>query len=521
MRGQGHCEHYIAALLMTLVLSNLPTPVSGITLEKLVMPGPVAQAHEDIESDCKLCHSPGSDRAQRDLCMDCHENVGRDVAEGQGFHGRNPKARAEDCATCHTDHEGRDAQIVLFSRGGFDHEYTDFPLLGAHRTTQCDTCHLPGTAWHSAPGECIDCHADDDHHDGALGPQCADCHGEENWIESRFNHKTTDFPLLGQHQQATCESCHRSANYQATPKTCVVCHKEEDVHNGLNGTECNDCHDAESWVETSFDHLSVSRFALVGGHDNLGCNDCHVGQTLKGLASDCYACHKSDDIHEGKNGRDCGSCHDVFNWTQSTFDHSTTGFRLLGAHDSLVCEECHKKNLSDPIPDTCAGCHQDDPHKAQLGNQCEDCHNNDSWTASVRFDHDLIEFPLLGRHGILECNECHASAAFHDAGDTCIDCHGKDDVHKGGLGSACETCHNPIGWIGTAFDHDNQTAFPLMGSHVQVACESCHRPSDAFGADGIRPCGECHQRDDKHGGRFGEDCGRCHNTRSFRDVKGL
>ena len=125
-------ERGLTALAMIAVLNILSSSATASTWEKLVMPGKVIAGHSEYESECKLCHAPLSDRAQKDLCLDCHENVALDVEQRQGYHGRDPAARDVECAECHTDHEGRDADIVGFKPASFDHDLTDFILDGAH-----------------------------------------------------------------------------------------------------------------------------------------------------------------------------------------------------------------------------------------------------------------------------------------------------------------------------------------------------------------------------------------------------
>ena len=48
------------------------------TIESLVMPGDVVSGHADIEENCKGCHKRFDRKAQRDLCLDCHEDVAGD-----------------------------------------------------------------------------------------------------------------------------------------------------------------------------------------------------------------------------------------------------------------------------------------------------------------------------------------------------------------------------------------------------------------------------------------------------------
>jgi hypothetical protein len=139
----------------------------------------------------------------------------------------------------------------------------------------------------------------------------------------------------------------------------------------------------------------------------------------------------------------------------------------------------------------------------------------------VRFDHDLTTFPLLGKHDVLECADCHATPAFHDADDQCIECHAEDDVHERRLGADCATCHNPNDWLAWSFDHNTQTDFALTGAHADVTCHACHRkPVDGEIVLGST-CITCHRGDDLHRGEFGTDCAECHTTESFSDLREL
>ena len=81
------------ALLMVLTLTALPDPrvAQASTIEKwLIMPGPVVSSHADVEDDCASCHDPLSDQPQYELCVVCHVEVGGDISNQAGFHGRLP-----------------------------------------------------------------------------------------------------------------------------------------------------------------------------------------------------------------------------------------------------------------------------------------------------------------------------------------------------------------------------------------------------------------------------------------------
>src|SRR5689334_13196691 len=82
--------------------------------ERLVMPGPLVSGHAKLETECGSCHEPFSHASQTQLCLACHKETRADRQAGKGFHGRDPDAAKLECSHCHTDHEGRSADIVRF-----------------------------------------------------------------------------------------------------------------------------------------------------------------------------------------------------------------------------------------------------------------------------------------------------------------------------------------------------------------------------------------------------------------------
>lgn len=526
MRTQG----WWYGLLGLAGLAMLSTAHAQIgSLERLVMPGPVSAAHADTESTCAACHAPFSREEQNGLCLACHEDVARDVAAGGGYHGQAPEVVGAECSSCHAEHEGRDHDIVGLDTETFDHELTNFPLVGKHREAMCVDCHAEeAESYHAAETTCNACHADEDQHKGNLGTECADCHSETAWTDTHFDHEaTTDYALTGKHAELMCVGCHVDEQYENTPNTCVDCHAEDDSHEGLNGRECQDCHTTRDWRETLFDHFARTGFALTGGHGGLTCAQCHTGSRVDAqTSSECVACHREDDSHEGINGTMCQDCHKTTRWLDVTFDHDRdTEFALHAAHADVECAGCHVEPVAVAVPKTlCFDCHADeDPHAGQLGESCSACHSDTqtAWPEGVRFDHDLTRFPLLGKHDALVCDDCHATHAFHDAQEQCIDCHAEDDVHEQRLGEECAMCHNPTAWRAWTFDHDAQTDFALTGAHRGLDCRACHREPvvDAIVLD--TTCASCHRSDDIHRGEFGRDCAECHTTESFGDLKEL
>jgi len=508
-----------AALMMALAIGSASVPAGAVDLERLVMPGPVISGHEDIEADCDQCHLAFSRDRQRVLCLDCHEDVAADLEARTGFHGLDGAASEQNCAGCHTEHEGRDAQVVQLDTDAFDHKLTDFHLLGAHLETECVDCHAADEKYREAPQACFDCHEEDDEHQGGLGEDCADCHSPQDWEETSFDHEErTDYPLWGGHADVTCTGCHVSYVFDNTPTECMDCHRPDDPHEGLNGNDCAFCHTVDDWEQLLFDHARKTEFPLLGQHNEIACTDCHTGNKFEEpLEQTCVSCHLEDDEHKGRNGPECGDCHTANDWTETTFDHGKTDFPLLGAHPEVACADCHVEPVDKATPPTsCFGCHaDDDPHAGQEGEDCGSCHNEQDWQEEVAFEHDLTIFPLIGQHRDAGCGDCHETPQFKDASAECVDCHREDDVHEGGVGLACGDCHNPNDWAFWLFDHATQTSFVLDGAHLQLACETCHTAPLEQQALEFSQCASCHRGDDVHRGEFGRDCARCHNTSTF------
>ena len=493
--------------------------VCAMRIEHLVMPGKLIQGHKKFEGDCEKCHLDFTKSEQIKLCRDCHEKIDLDVINKQGFHGSSA-VRNRTCTGCHTDHEGRNADIILFEEEAFDHRQTDFELKGKHKKISCISCHELGKKYREAVGECFDCHKEDDAHEELLGKECADCHSEDEWHKTKFNHQDTDFPLTGKHKKVSCESCHPARVSKKTSVKCIACHLINDVHGGRYDQECENCHSVKAWNKISFNHDKETDFLLKGSHKWLSCNACHRGDLYKDkLKTDCYSCHKNSDEHRGQYGRLCQNCHRSSKWDKVKFNHDTTDFLLKGKHKKVTCNGCHRGDLyEDELKTSCYGCHiQDDVHGKSEGEICEDCHNESGWNERVAFEHDMSTFPLLGLHAVALCEQCHISKNFKHAEQTCYSCHKQDDVHEAKLGVDCNLCHNPNGWEIWEFDHNKQTQYVLDGMHEKLACITCHtKPQEEISLG--TACINCHEKDDIHDGRFTSLCERCHVTNSFDDI---
>ncbi len=439
------------------ILGTANTTGAQSWFERLVMPGSLIEGHAKFEPDCSNCHAPFSKETQRDLCLDCHKDTALDVRNNSGYHGKRLEVSARECNHCHTEHIGREADIVALDEETFNHDITDFPIKNSHQKVGCVECHKPGKPYRAAPSRCVDCHEPIDPHKGRLGRECSSCHSEVDWKKIyKFDHSRTEFVLEGSHKSVSCGACHIGEIYKDLPSLCVNCHNIQDAHKGRYGEKCSTCHTPAKWKEVKFNHDNDTKFRLLGKHQNMKCDACH------------------------------------------------TGILFAEKKLSIRCISCHGR---------------DDPHKNQLGDKCETCHSAKGWRDELVFDHDITSFPLIGLHALVPCEGCHLSSTYHDAQIGCVKCHRSDDYHALRLGTKCEDCHNPNGWRFWSFNHDVRTNYPLDGAHSGLDCHACHTKSRAKNLVISQQCVSCHEHNDKHVGKYGRQCGTCHVTSDFKKTR--
>ncbi len=206
----------------------------------------------------------------------------------------------------------------------------------------------------------------------------------------------------------------------------------------------------------------------------------------------------------------CDRCHTTEGWSDVAFAHERTGFPLRGAHATVTCRRCHAVSFTQAIGRDCLSCHRD-VHEGRLGGRCAGCHDEASWRA--RFDADAHRrgnFPLVGRHAFLPCEECHGDRrdrGFARSSPACIDCHRKDyertratalDHIAAGFSTACQQCHQPWRFAG-AFFAQHEACFPIAsGRHAFIRCLACHTTLAGFAITGAcstntAACTRCHQ----------------------------
>ncbi|NUO20410.1 hypothetical protein HUU59_13270, partial [bacterium] len=209
-----------------------------------------------VETSCNECHASGRFAGLDASCWSCH------MADYQitDTPDHEEIQLPHDCQSCHTA-QSWDAY--------FEHNSdTDFELTGAHVQIGCKECHVNGVL-QGTPTLCVDCHLGEfagttspDHQATGIGTQCLECHTTEAWDQG-FDHSNTDFPLTGQHVQASCQQCHVNGVFEGTPSQCIDCHladytgTEDPDHQATGiGTQCLECHTTEAW-DQGFDHSNT------------------------------------------------------------------------------------------------------------------------------------------------------------------------------------------------------------------------------------------------------------------------
>ncbi|MCA9577586.1 MAG: hypothetical protein KC668_19250 [Myxococcales bacterium] len=347
-----------------------------------------------------------------------------------------------------------------------------------------------------------------------------------------------------------CIRCHASGR-QVPQQRCLSCHDDLGARiragRGLHGTTyrgqacAGRCHVEHRGVGAhlvrwpsggmnAFDHADTG-WRLEGAHVRAECRQCHRGVNARGnrtfLDTDrrCVTCHQ--DIHAGRLGTACQSCHDQTDFRHANrrdFSHDQARFPLRGAHRSVECAECHgtpPRWLGIPFT-TCASCHND-PHDGRLGAQCASCHNEFSWADTRGFTHPGLS--LGGGHQGVACATCHdrGNTQAPSRGARCVGCH--HPVHEAPFGNQCESCHRGIAWFGVprgvGLAAHARTVFPLVGEHPEVPCAACHRAelprNERYRGLAFERCADCHA--DVHDGEFASrdrgECGACHTPHGF------
>jgi hypothetical protein len=259
-------------------------------------------AHAAIANDCSTCHN-GDYSNTPNTCVGCH------LADYNATTEPNHQSLqfSTDCAACHAENAWEPAT--------FNHDQTDFPLTGAHTTTNCMECHTQGYA--GTPTDCASCHTPDynqatnpNHVALGFSTNCATCHTTHpDWSPATFNHNDY-YVLNGAHAAIAndCAACH-TGDYNNTPNTCAGCHLDDYNRatdpNHISAqfpTDCASCHSENAWEPSTFDHDGQYFPIYSGRHQGEWnqCVDCHTSPSNFAVFS-CIDCHEHSNRAEVDN----------------------------------------------------------------------------------------------------------------------------------------------------------------------------------------------------------------------------
>ena len=252
---------------------------------------------------------------------------------------------------------------------------------------------------------------------------------------------------------------------------------------------------------------------MTAAHTKVLCSSCHKnGYT--GTSPACSSCHLPAYTCSQLPGhiaagisKECATCHTSVAWKPSTFNHTTTGYELKGAHKTIVqCSQCHKGNVTS-ASQTCVGCHQTNydaalNHKAQsYPVDCTICHTQNNWLENI-FNHATTSFPLTGAHSTVLCSKCHTTG-FKGTTTVCYTCHttkynaSTNPNHLAAkFPTNCEICHSAKAWTPSTYNHDAQY-FPInSGKHkgAWTLCSECHNVPTNYA---VYSCILCHEHSNK------------------------
>lgn len=208
---------------------------------------------------CARCHTGGDYAGTSSACVSCHRQDYAATSNPNHVAGNFPRA----CERCHTIQGWRPAT--------FDHDFTRFPLEGAHRDVDCARCH-EGGRYQGTPTDCFACHQADyagtsnpNHQSAGFPTDCQACHSTSAWRPASFDHDGRYFPIY-------------SGTHRGTWSSCTDCHVNPGNYRSF---ECTRCH-AHSRAEMDDEHDDVSGYSY--------------------RSSECYRCHRDGVAEDARGG---------------------------------------------------------------------------------------------------------------------------------------------------------------------------------------------------------------------------
>ena len=236
-----------------------------------------------------------------------------------------------------------------------------------------------------------------------------------------------------------------------------------------------------------FDH-DATAFPLLGSHQQVRCESCHIKGIFKATPRDCAGCHVVNNQRGAmampykhiQTSSTCDTCHNSNSFAAVLFTHVNVmpgtcntchdGNRAIGqpaGHfpTNLSCDACHVTSVFKPV--------RQFPHAVLGGDlsSCASCHNGLTATG-MPANH-------LPRTSPAQCGNCHINSTLNGF----MSFSGGQMDHTG-MGSGCADCHGPS-ITGSSFAGISSivvmppTSPAGANSHIpsSITCESCHLAS--------------------------------------------
>ena len=236
-----------------------------------------------------------------------------------------------------------------------------------------------------------------------------------------------------------------------------------------------------------FDHAATA-FPLLGSHERVRCETCHIKGIFKSTPTACASCHVVGNQRDAvamsakhiptPTSLGCDSCHNVSSFSAVQFNHSMVqpgfcqvchdGVRATGlssnhvATGGLSCDQCHSTAGFLPVPMF--------PHVMLNGDltTCATCHDGHI-AKGMSSNH-------LPRSAAALCGSCHIASTLN--GYTSF---AGGQIDHTGLTTACADCHGPAITGGSFTGISSIVVMPPTSpagpnSHIpsSTICESCH-----------------------------------------------
>jgi c(7)-type cytochrome triheme protein len=297
-----------------------------------------------------------------------------------------------------------------------------------------------------------------------------------------------------------------------------------DFHLKKYNDNCKICHNA------IFNLKERRRFTMAEMEKTRSCGACHTGVKAFSVSDSdsCRKCHKgkpravsfkvkgapdvtfSHDLHLGKTGGKCRSCHDG-----RVITGRSKAVTMAQMEKGKTCGACHDGRKAFSVAGNCGNCHK--------GMKPREIVFKIKGFTDASFSHEV-------HLGMFKCNDCHTKNFPYKAGvkrtamtdmekgKSCGACHNGKDAFT--VTGECDKCHKGFKPGTITFKTEAGEARFSHEFHLGMfKCNDCHTKLFPFKAgvlhfgmgamEGGKSCGACHNGKDAFA--TNGDCGKCHN----------